>query len=411
MGGEVYGSGGWAKYVRELATYLVKNNYRVKILCRMGKIYTTNDILKNLNSQNITVSNFSKNSQFYTLMQHLPNQISVFLGAVKLLEDVKRESSCQKILHVHDVSSSLLIALLVDIFCKLPLAVQIHGFPIKEQYIKLSIVNSSLAKFVWFLTKIWHTMVVNFIKNNSVIVLVNNSEVKSFYESCGLSPSQIKIISSAIDLKEYEEKVLSQTDALTRLGIGKFNGEVMIGYVGGLRQEKNVGRLIKAFRDCLKNETGVKAKLLIIGDGPLYRHLKEEVNECNLRNYVFFLGFIPEAYRFLNAIDIFVLPSLSEGSPISLIEAMAAGKAIIASNIPSIREIVRHGEEAILVNPHNVEELKQAILLLYNNPDLRVKLGNGAKERAKLYDVNKVYGEILKLYEELARRKAKNTLQ
>jgi len=86
---------------------------------------------------------------------------------------------------------------------------------------------------------------------------------------------------------------------------------------------------------------------------------------------------------------------------------MAAGKAIIASDISSIREIVKHDEEAVLVNCHNVEELKRAILLLYNNPDLRVKLACKAREKVKLFDTERVYSQILGVYKELIHRKAK----
>jgi glycosyltransferase involved in cell wall biosynthesis len=100
----------------------------------------------------------------------------------------------------------------------------------------------------------------------------------------------------------------------------------------------------------------------------------------------------------LNAIDIFVLPSLSEGSPFSLIEAMAAGKAIIASNIPAIREIVEDGKEALLFNPYIPEQLKEAILKLYHNPELRRKLGQNAEKKVKQYDINVVFPKIIEVY-------------
>lgn len=196
-------------------------------------------------------------------------------------------------------------------------------------------------------------------------------------------------------------------DAERYLGMRGAKEFVSIGYIGGLKPGKNVEALIESFSRFLNNYPEANAKLVIIGDGPMKCILKDSVKKHNISADVFFFGFIPDAYRFLEAIDIFVLPSLSEGSPFSLIEAMAAGKAIIASDISGIREIVRNGEEAILIDPYSVEELKQAISLLYNNPNLRAKLGQSAKEKAKLYDVDRVYGRILKLYEELVRCKAK----
>lgn len=408
MGGEVYQSGGWAKYIRGLNNYLIGRNHRVKILSRMGKIHTNINENSTLHFQNVPTLHFAKDFSLYFLMQHFPNPLSVIFGTIRLAKDVKSaEDDRQKILHAHDVCSSLLIALLMRKFFKLPFIVQIHGFPLREQQIKLAKTKSPLSNFIWFLTKVWHNAAVNFIRASSAPVLVNNSEVKSFYESCGIPSSKLKVISSAIDLQKNDEGLLSTADAETCLGIKRLRKWVTIGYVGGLKPEKNVSTLIKAFRDALENNPEARVRLTIIGDGPMRGLLEETVKRYNLSSYVFFLGFIPDAYRFLNIIDLFVLPSLSEGSPFSLIEAMAAGKAIIASDMPSIREIVRHNEEAILVDPSDVEALTQAILLLYNNPNLRAKLGRKAREKAKLYDVSKVYGQILNVYEQLVRYKAK----
>lgn len=84
-----------------------------------------------------------------------------------------------------------------------------------------------------------------------------------------------------------------------------------------------------------------------------------------------------------------------------VLEVMAASKAIVASNIPAIREIVRNDKEAILVDPRSMMDLKRAILLLYSSPDLRTRLGRRAHERAELYDIDRVYGQIVELYEKL----------
>jgi glycosyltransferase involved in cell wall biosynthesis len=408
MGGEVYGSGGSEKYVRELAAYMDKHNYRVKILCRMGKIYTSvNAAPTYTDSQNVSIVSFEKNSQLYSLMQHLPNPLSVFLGTVKILKDIKQERSCRKILHIHDTSSSLLIALLVNTFYRLPLVVQIHGFPFKEQYIKLTRTKSRMSDFVWFLTKVWHNITISFIDASNAPVLVNNTEVKSFYESCGISSDKIKVVSSAIDLQRHENELLSTASAGACLGLTMSKKELVIGYVGGLRPEKNLELLIKAFGGFLNGNPQAQAKLILIGDGPMRSLLEEATKKSDIGSHVFFLGLIPDAHRFFNAIDILVLPSLSEGSPLSIIEAMVAGKAIIASDIPAIRELVEHEKEALLFNSHSVEDLKAAILALCRDPDLRAKLGANAKKKAKLYDVDKVYGQISKVYDELVGCKAR----
>ena len=407
--GELYLQyGGLSKYIRELNNYLGNHNCRVKILCRMGKMYTNiNEISTNLYFQNVPTSYSRAGFSLYTLMCHFPSPLSVIFGAVRLAKDIRSEGKRRKILHAHGLGSSLLIAILMKKLFRLPFVVQIHGFPLKEQYIKLTRAKSPLSNFIWILTKMWHNVVIYFIRSSSAPVLVNNSEVKSFYESYGISSDKLKVVSSSINLQKHEERLLTATNAETCLEIKGLKKGITIGYIGALRPEKNVETLIKAFKGFMKDNPKAKARLVIIGGGIIKVFLEEAVKKYNLSSHVLFTGFIPDAYRFLNAIDIFVLPSLSEGSPFTLIEAMMAGKAIIASDIPSIREIVRHNEEAILVDPLDVGALNRAILLLYNNPDLRTKLGRRARERAKLYDVSKVYGQILNVYEELVRCKAK----
>ena len=116
---------------------------------------------------------------------------------------------------------------------------------------------------------------------------------------------------------------------------------------------------------------------------------------------VVFTGFRQDVNRLLSALDVFVLPSYTEGCPTALLEAMASGKAIIASNIPSVKDIVRDGKEAILVNPYDAEELKQAILRLYTSSSLRTELGHRAEKRAEAYSIYEICRRILKLYEDL----------
>lgn len=149
----------------------------------------------------------------------------------------------------------------------MPFIVQIHGFGFREQYIKLTKAKSPLSNFVWTLTKIWYKVSISFIRASSVPVLVNNGEVKSFYESCGISSGKIKVVPSAVDLQKHKERLLSATDAETCLGIMGLKNGITIGYVGGLRPEKNVETLIKAFRDFLKDNPEAETRLVIIGDG------------------------------------------------------------------------------------------------------------------------------------------------
>lgn len=362
----------------------------------MGKMYSNG--ISNSPLRNIQVSHPRAETSFYTLVNHLTNPISTVLGLIRMAKDIHHEYRSQKIIHIHDLDSSLLIALSIEKLFKLPFVIQIHGFPLREQYIKLMKEPTVLSNIVWGLTKTWHNLVVRFIRISSAQVIVNNAEVRAFYESCGILPDKLRVLPSSIDLQKHEKQILHSTDAEEYLGIKRSKNEIIIGYIGGLRPEKNVDALIIAFRDLLRDNPEVKARLVIIGDGPRKTFLEEVVEKNNLGSLVLFLGFIPNAYRFLNALDIFVLPSLSEGSPLSLIEAMVAGKAIIASDLSAMKEIVTNEKEALLVDSHNLGELKRALLRLYGDSKLRKTIGEKAREKAKQYDVNRILPEIIQIY-------------
>jgi glycosyltransferase involved in cell wall biosynthesis len=406
LSGEFFDPGGWAKYVRELAYFLNNYGYRVKIVCRMGKVFPYHikmSISDGTKFRQTKAISKHKHKGIYLsyLLQHLPNPLTIAIGTIRVIREIKYDKTAWKVVHAHDLSSSFFIAYLLWKLLKIPYVVQIHGFPLREWKIKLmNNANPLLCNFVWFLTKMLHNLAISLIKNSSTILLVNNSEVKSFYERCEIPSNKIKIMPSAINLHEHKKHLLPREDARKILGLAE-SEVVTIGYIGGLKPEKNVETLVKAFEGFMKSYPKAKAKLIIIGDGPTRPILEEYVRKRGIENIVSFLGFIPNAYKLLNAIDIFVLPSLSEGSPIALIEAMSSGKAIIASDIPAIKELVEDGKDALLFDPRDPVQLKNLILKLYNDPELRKKLGENAKRKAEQYNVDVVFPKMLQIYKEV----------
>jgi glycosyltransferase involved in cell wall biosynthesis len=176
----------------------------------------------------------------------------------------------------------------------------------------------------------------------------------------------------------------------------KKEGAVIIGYIGRLEREKNLFTLLKAFNEVAKQRQNIR--LLIIGEGSLKRELISFAKTTNASEKVCFLGAQRDIPDWLKALDIFILPSFTEGLPIALLEAMAASKAIIASDIPAVKEVVENGKEALLFNPNNVQQLTNLILTLYDNPELRKRIGENASRKAKQYDVNILFKRIAQVY-------------
>ena len=170
-----------------------------------------------------------------------------------------------------------------------------------------------------------------------------------------------------------------------------------IGYIGRLSPEKNLETLVLAFAN-FTQRINTSCQLLLVGDGESRIALERLTKKLGISERVIFVGFKTDVKPFLSTFDVFVLPSIFEGTPISLLEAMAAGKAIVASNLPAISEIITDGEDALLFDPYNIESLTDALIKFYSSPGLRKELGANAKKTVTSFDVNKVFEKLVRLY-------------
>ncbi len=150
--------------------------------------------------------------------------------------------------------------------------------------------------------------------------------------------------------------------------------------MGRLEPQKGFKYLLEAFPEVV---AGFDARLAILGRGSQMDELKKLSEKLDITANVAFLGFRKNPYKFLANADLFVLSSLWEGFPNALVEAMAASKPVIATAIGGISEIVEDGKTGVLVPPHDLEALKQAILGLVASPKLRGEMGGDAYKQVK----------------------------
>jgi glycosyltransferase involved in cell wall biosynthesis len=172
-----------------------------------------------------------------------------------------------------------------------------------------------------------------------------------------------------------------------------------VGYVGRLSPEKNVAALVEAYSLALTS-VRPQLRLIIIGSGPSELQLRRQARALGLEENIAFLGRRYDVPRLLQGIDIFVLPSFFEGCSNALIEAMAAGKAIVASNVPGNREVL--GYDGFLFDPNNADELRNILVRLANNPRLRTKKGLVACDRAGKFDLDSVCNEFVEMITNIA---------
>jgi glycosyltransferase involved in cell wall biosynthesis len=124
-----------------------------------------------------------------------------------------------------------------------------------------------------------------------------------------------------------------------------------------------------------------KVRLVFIGEGPMRAMLEAQALRLGIEHAVHFVGYQANVNDWLHVIDMFALPSFSEAHSIGLLEAMRAGKAIVATNVGGTPESVRNGVEALLVPPNNSEALMEALERLIKDPLLREHLGRAARQR------------------------------
>ncbi len=169
--------------------------------------------------------------------------------------------------------------------------------------------------------------------------------------------------------------------------------------VARLSEQKNIGALMRAV--ALARRANPAIELLIVGDGPDRETLRNEAGALSVSDNVRFLGERRDIPRLLSACDMFVLASRWEGSPLTVMEAMAAGRAVICSAVGGVPEIVEDGRSGLLVRSGDVGALAGAIIELAKDPDRRAALGRRAAEVAQeRFDVTLMGQRYLMLYEQ-----------
>jgi glycosyltransferase involved in cell wall biosynthesis len=171
----------------------------------------------------------------------------------------------------------------------------------------------------------------------------------------------------------------------------------IVGAVGALTQEKGHKYLIDAAALVVREVPD--ARFVIFGEGDLRPSLERQVKELHLEKHVLLPGFRPDILAFVRAFDLFVMCSLHEGLGTSLLDAMAAGKATVASETGGIPEVVAHGETGLLVPPRDDQALASAIAGLLKDAGRRTAMGRAGLERVKkVFSAERMVEKTLEVY-------------
>lgn len=236
-------------------------------------------------------------------------------------------------------------------------------------------------------------------KITDALVMLTPQEMKDHLALRVASPEQCTVIHSGVDLQRFNPDDFSQT--LQRKLLQVPENKVIIGTVGRLTAIKGQDVLLRAFAEIAAERDDVF--LVLLGEGEMRGALEETARRLKISEIVKFLGWRPDVGAVMASLDIFCLSSLNEGMGKVLVEAMAMGLPLVASDTGGIKDLVRDGENGLLVPPGDPSALAGALAYLCRNPEKRRLMGAAGRKSAPACSAAAMIAKIEILYQSLTK--------
>lgn len=302
------------------------------------------------------------------------------IGVLEILRFTRSEGVA--LLHSHGYKGNILFGLMPKVIRKLPMVTTIHGWTWTGGV-------SRMMVYEWL-----DSLSLRFVS----CVVVVNAVIKQHQRLKNLPESNIVVIKNSISFNSVvnannraplpPEIIQFIKRRFTVVGIGRFSNE------------KNFGSLIQVVSDLVGD--GLDLQLLLLGQGDLEQELRQRVEDCGLVDRVLMPGYVSNVVSCLQKCQLFAMPSLTEGLPIALLEAMVAEIPIVASRVGGIPDALDDGKAGLLIEPNKVEELREAIGSVYTNMDVARQRVGYAKERVRAeFSSRKMAAEYLETYKKV----------
>lgn len=230
-------------------------------------------------------------------------------------------------------------------------------------------------------------------------------EVRDDLVALGVAPaSKFAVIRLGIEL---DQRVggSNGTREETRRVLGLGGDPFVVGWVGRMTAVKRTDLVMRAFRALV--DRGVDARLLLVGDGPDRDDLERQAHDLGVMKRCLFLGYQDDVARFYEAIDVLLLPSVNEGTPVSVIEALAAERPAVATRVGGTPDVIRDGVDGFLVDSADPDELADRLAELARDPTRRAAMGAAGRARVlERYAVDHLVDGVDALYRELLASRA-----
>jgi glycosyltransferase involved in cell wall biosynthesis len=201
---------------------------------------------------------------------------------------------------------------------------------------------------------------------------------------------------------ELDERVAAGMNgrAESRRYLGIPADRFTVGWIGRMTAVKRTDDVLVAFKQL--RDDGVDAVLCMVGDGPDREQLERRAHELGVMRDTLFVGYQEDVAPFYAAFDALVLPSGNEGTPVSVIEALAAGRPVVATSVGGVPDVVRDGEDGFLVEAGATGEVAERLARLAGDPELRRRMGERGRDRVlPRYAVKRLVDDVDELYRSL----------
>ena len=227
------------------------------------------------------------------------------------------------------------------------------------------------------------------------IVAVSRA-VGDFYNSLGIPRDKITIIYNGLNLKEFSHSF----DAKRK---NKWGGDPIVGFVGRLHPQKGIKDLLEVGERV--SEIFKEVKFLVVGDGPLKNWLTREIEKRNLKNNFHLLGKREDLPSLYTKMQVLLLPSYREGFPNVVLEAMASGVPVVATDVGGINEIVENGKSGFIVEKGDIKSMAKHALTILQERSIRERMGIHSKEKVSSFSMERMAKETRNLYLTLLKEK------
>ena len=248
----------------------------------------------------------------------------------------------------------------------------------------------------------WKRKVVNPVLNRftSTVTAISNATKQALVKFEYIKSSSIEVVYNGIKPLEPSDSQRSAVKAELNLPENAF----VFGTVARLDPIKNQKMLIAAFAQAEKYL--LNTYLLIVGDGELMASLTQQAADLGLQDKVIFTGYKSNPTSYLDVMDVFLLPSLSEGTSMTLLEAMSIGKPCVVTNAGGNPEIVAHMKTGLVTANDNQKEFKEALIAISESEEMRTSFSEAAIARFyELFHVSKMMMQFSKIYKKVLENK------